>query len=288
MDQESLRVLAENRAQSDTKQLKKAIKEFYTLLKPSLPPDQLEALHTTFSITLSQLFTNLTKSSKILQTTSYEIQQYKQETLEIDQQSFETRNKIKNLVLELQRVKQERSRKVEYDLLSKIINKLPDREKGKESQSKLEKDIELLKTEEQTYSETWNTRKLAFDSIVNSLEIMQEAIRDEKAEQERRRALDDAEEEDDQVEVPSTTTTTTGVNLDPNAAEFVPGSTTTTTKPIENEGEEEDEEMKDVTSSTIEEGETQDGERTKKQSVEEEEREEGEESIEEGEMDTRS
>lgn len=97
--------------------------------------------------------------------------------------------------------------------------------------NKLEEDIELLRQEERTYSETWQTRKLAFDGIVTSLEAMQEAIRcvlrhrrsdacfclppptlnkrgwlthrnvcgnethrDEKAEQERRRALD---EEDD-------------------------------------------------------------------------------------------
>ena len=87
-----------------------------------------------------------------------------------------------------------------------------------------------MRQEERTYSETWQTRKLAFDGIVTSLEAMQEAIRcvfqartsfafclppltwdkrgwlthgdlgrlglhrDEKAEQERRRALD---EEDD-------------------------------------------------------------------------------------------
>ncbi|GAA5974965.1 hypothetical protein JCM5350_004523 [Sporobolomyces pararoseus] len=290
MDQESLRVLAENRAQSDTKQLKKAIKEFYTLLKPSLPLDQLEALHTSFSITLSQLSHHLTKSTRISQTTSYEILQYQQETLEIDQQSFETKEKIERLVKELERVKQERSRKVEYDGKSKIINKLPDREKGKESQSKLEKDIELLKSEEQTYSETWNQRKLAFDSIVNSLETMQEAIRDEKAEQERRRALDDAEEDEEEVPT-STTGGGGGASLDPNAQEFVPGSTTATnSQPAEHtvgEGEE-DEEMKDATS-TIEEGQTDDREETRtKKEQGEEEREEGEESIEEGEMDTRS
>ena len=43
--------------------------------------------------------------------------------------------------------------------------------------NKLEEDIELLRQEERTYSETWQTRKLAFDGIVTSLEAMQEAIR---------------------------------------------------------------------------------------------------------------
>ncbi|GAA5914162.1 THO complex subunit 7 family protein [Sporobolomyces salmoneus] len=271
MDQEAQRVLAESRAQSDTKQLKKAIKEFYTLLKPAHPPDQLEALHTSFSITLSQLSTHLTKSSRIQQTTSYEIQQYRQEQSEIEQQSLLTKRRIEELVEKLERAKEERSRRIEYDSLTRVINRLPDREKGQESQEKLQKDIELLKQEEQTYSETWNTRKLAFDSIVSSLETMQEAIRDEKAEQERRRALDDAEDDDEAG--PESAPLTANPSLDPNAAPFVPGSTTTTTTKEETGGDAEDEEMKEV-------------EEESTMKVEGEEKEEGEESIEEGEMDT--
>jgi len=38
-------------------------------------------------------------------------------------------------------------------------------------------DISLLKMEEENYSQTWSTRKDNFDSIVQSLETMQEAIR---------------------------------------------------------------------------------------------------------------
>lgn len=45
------------------------------------------------------------------------------------------------------------------------------------SLDKLNADIDLLRQEERTYAETWQMRKLAFDSIVTSLEAMQEAIR---------------------------------------------------------------------------------------------------------------
>ncbi|GAA5836457.1 hypothetical protein JCM3766R1_001601 [Sporobolomyces carnicolor] len=280
MDQDALRVLAENRAQSDTKQLKKAMKEFYALLKPTLPHDQLEAMHTSFSITLSQLSTHLTKSSRIQQTTAFEVAQYRQEQAEIDQQSLSTRQRIQELAQQLERAKEERSRRIEYDSLTKVINRLPDREKGLESQEKLQKDIDLLKQEEKTYSETWNTRKLAFDAIVSSLEVMQEAIRDEKAEQERRRALDDAEDDEEGAAVPGD-----GTNppLDPNAAPFVPGGTGST-EPNAAETADEDAEMAEAV--TGEERVTTEVETTEATRPGADDREEGEESIEEGEMDT--
>ncbi|GAA6014527.1 hypothetical protein JCM11491_004526 [Sporobolomyces phaffii] len=282
MDQDAQRVIADNRAQSDTKQLKKAIKEFYALLRPSLPPDQLEALHTSYSITLSQLSTHLTKSSRIRQVTAYEVAQYRTEQQEIDEQSDATRVKIEALKRRLAEAQQERSRRIEYDSKAKIILKLPDRAKGKESQEKLEDDIRMLKQEEQTYSETWSARKLAFDAIVSSLESMQEAIRDEKAEQERRRALDDAEDE----EILDVPTAGVGAALDPNALPFVPGSTSAPVAPDEAGATqenasvgEEDEEMKGI--------EEEEATGTGTTPTAREEKEEGEESIEEGEMDTR-
>lgn len=133
---------------------RKAMKEFYALLKPTLPHDQLqvsplfpeliyrptdslamtcsEAMHTSFSITLSQLSTHLTKSSRIQQTTAFEVAQYRQEQAEIDQQSLSTRQRIQELAQQLERAKEERSRRIEYDSLTKVINRLPDREKGLE------------------------------------------------------------------------------------------------------------------------------------------------------------
>jgi len=47
-----------------------------------------------------------------------------------DQASEETRSKIEELKKRLIAAKGERSRRIEYDHLSKIIGKLPDREKG--------------------------------------------------------------------------------------------------------------------------------------------------------------
>ncbi|GAA5854766.1 hypothetical protein JCM5353_006490 [Sporobolomyces roseus] len=278
MDTEALRVLAENRAQSDTKSLKKAIKEFYSLLKPTLKGDQLEASHTTFNISLDQLSTHLSKCEKIRNMTSFEIDNYHSEQLSIDQASEETRSKIEELKKRLIAAKGERSRRIEYDHLSKIIGKLPDREKGIESQKKLLDDISLLKMEEENYSQTWSTRKDNFDSIVKALETMQEAIRDEKAEQERRRALDDdndaePEPEDSQIN----TMGEGGAQLDPNAREFVPGK-----KEGEGGQEEEDVEMGEAR----EEGEEEGEEREMNKGDEGDGERKAEESVEEGEMDT--
>ncbi|GAA6064713.1 hypothetical protein JCM10212_000827 [Sporobolomyces blumeae] len=251
MDTEALRLLAEHRAQSDTKQLKKAIKEFYALLRPDVTGDHLEANHATFNITLDNLDHHLAKSRRIRDVTQFEVDHYQAEQAAIEKSSRETRVRIEALSNRLVEAQQERARRIEYDALAKTIAKLPDREKGTESKQKLQSDIDLLRQEEQTYAETWRTRKLAFDAIVESLEAMQEAIRDEKAEQERRRALD---EDDDptstEADPPSnlaaasaavgstsSTSTTThgepgqatggggaGPALDPNATPFVPGS----------------------------------------------------------------
>lgn len=105
-------------------------------------------------------------------------------------------------------------------------------------------------------------------------------LRDEKAEQERRRALDDAEDDEEGAAVPGD-----GTNppLDPNAAPFVPGGTGST-EPNAAETADEDAEMAEAV--TGEEGVTTEVETTEATRPGADDREEGEESIEEGEMDT--
>ncbi|GAA5945467.1 hypothetical protein JCM1841_002845, partial [Sporobolomyces salmonicolor] len=171
------RRLAESRAQSDTKALKKAIKDFYSLLNPSVTGEQLEAAHANFLVGLDQLEQQLAKTQRVEQVTHWEVQGYHDEASAIEQHSTETRQKLVTLGDRLIAAQQDRARRIEYDGLAKTIAKLPDRHKGVESQSKLVADIDLLRQEEQTYAATWKTRKLAFDAIVSSLEVMQEAIR---------------------------------------------------------------------------------------------------------------
>ncbi|KWU44488.1 hypothetical protein RHOSPDRAFT_34054 [Rhodotorula sp. JG-1b] len=245
MDLETLRAYAETRAQSDTKALKKTIQNFYALLAHDATGDKLLAAHSILSIGLDQLEQQLGKSKRIDKVTAAEIQEYQQEVAALERTSEETRQKLVDLRKRLEAAQQERARRIEYDAIAKTIARLPDRQKGKETLNKLEEDIELLRQEERTYSETWQTRKLAFDGIVISLEAMQEAIRDEKAEQERRRALD---EEDDaggsggggsgapgasggggpppapgSIDTGDANNTPRAGSLDPNAKPFVPG-----------------------------------------------------------------
>lgn len=248
MDLETLRAYAETRAQSDTKALKKTIQNFYALLAHDATGDKLLAAHSILSIGLDQLEQQLAKSRRIDKVTAAEIQEYQQEVAALERTSEETRQKLVDLRRRLEAAQQERARRIEYDAIAKTIARLPDRQKGKETLNKLEEDIELLRQEERTYSETWQTRKLAFDGIVTSLEAMQEAIRDEKAEQERRRALD---EEDDaggggsggggggsgapggggggpppapgSIDTGDANNTPRAGSLDPNAKPFVPG-----------------------------------------------------------------
>ncbi|BGO99588.1 hypothetical protein RTBOTA2_003405 [Rhodotorula toruloides] len=245
MDNETLRDLADVRAQSDTKALKRTIASYYALLGEEMQGEKLEAAHVSFTVALDQLAQQLAKSRRIEQVAAWEIDSYRQEVATLEQSSEETRQKLAALGEKLTSAQQERARRIEYDGIAKTIARLPDRQKGQESLDKLNADIDLLRQEERTYAETWQMRKLAFDSIVTSLEAMQEAIRDEKAEQERRRALD----EDDGEEVAAGTAGTGGAtntraqSLDPNAKPFVPGANATDAK----EGEDEKMEGVEVT-----------------------------------------
>ncbi|BGP49184.1 hypothetical protein JCM10450v2_005067 [Rhodotorula kratochvilovae] len=215
MDGETLIKLAEARAASDTKVLKKTIAAFYALLDPSASGDKLHANHASLDVALDQLAQLLDRANRIAQVTGWEIDSYRAEV-----GSLETSAKLGELGDKLRSAQQERARRIEYDGLARVIARLPDRQKGHEQHARLESDIALLLAESQTYAETWQARKLAFDAIVSSLEVMQEAIRDEKAEQERRRALD----EDDADAEDSPAAGGGAAALDPTAKEFVPGA----------------------------------------------------------------
>ncbi|BGP56259.1 hypothetical protein JCM8202_001421 [Rhodotorula sphaerocarpa] len=260
-DDAHLRQYAAVRAQSDTKPLKKAMRDFYALLADDARGDKLIAAHAVLTIGLDQLEHQLGKTRRIDLASQTEIAQYRAQVAQLEHTSEETRHRLVALRQRLEAAQQERARRIEYDAIAKTISQLPDRQKGQESLDKLNEDIERLRQEERTYAETWQARKVAFDGIVSNLETMQEAIRDEKAEQERRRALDAEEEEDDASRAAgaagaklgggsSTNGASTpaaveaeaemgedagteargpgGGSLDPNARPFVPPSSTTT------------------------------------------------------------
>ncbi|GAA5979721.1 hypothetical protein JCM11641_004064 [Rhodosporidiobolus odoratus] len=239
MDQDSLKALADVRAQIDTKILKKTVQSFYALLSADRQGQQLQASHATFLIALDQLAQHLAKQTRLDHVTQLEVDQYRRDALALSQQSDETLLKLSSLKERLERAKQERARRIEYDALAKGIAKLPDRAKGEETLDRLSSDIAHLRQEAADYSSTWQTRKEAFGDIVGRLEGMQESIRDEKAEQTRRRALDDADGDADADPDDSTTTSPSAsaddatqsksnrhsraATLDPNAQPFVPG-----------------------------------------------------------------
>ncbi|GAA6052104.1 hypothetical protein JCM3770_006633 [Rhodotorula araucariae] len=221
MDAETLIKLAEARASSDTKLLKKTIAVFYALLDPSSTGDKLHATHASLDVALDQLGELLGKADRIAQVTGWEIDSYRAEVGSLERTSAETSAKLGELRDKLRAAQQERARRIEYDALARVIVRLPDRQKGHEQHARLEGDIALLRAESRTYAETWQARKLAFDAIVSSLEVMQEAIRDEKAEQERLRALD---EDDADAEDTPPAGAAGSAALDPTAQEFVPGA----------------------------------------------------------------
>ncbi|GAA5916768.1 hypothetical protein JCM6882_003054 [Rhodosporidiobolus microsporus] len=275
--------LAEARAQLDTKALKKTIKEFYAILSPSSSPEQLQAAHATFLIGLDQLAQHLGKAERIEQVTGWEVEGYRSEVASLEHASSETRQRLQSLEARLAQAQQERARRIEYDGLARVIGKLPDRAKGDETITRLSSDIAVLQSESAEYAQTWAARKEAFGDIVGRLVGMQEAIRDEKAEQDRRRALDDADADADGDEAdesaaaasaPMTASNSNAAPLDPNAKEFVPAGA----MGGGGEGGEEDVEMAEGGEAAEEEEaqEQEGGEASRKGS---EEREEGEMSV---------
>ncbi|KAK4054601.1 hypothetical protein OIO90_003413 [Microbotryomycetes sp. JL221] len=189
-----LQELARLRAQHDAKALKKAIKDFYRLTQPAVAVDELQAAHEIFQGSLEHLTAQLARTKRLRHVTEVEVKGYVEEAAQSDAGSAHATERIALLKAELTSAQRERARRVEYDALARTINSLPSREKGLETRARLEADILALKQEENAYEDTWEQRRQAFDAIVTSLEAMREAIRDEKAEQERRRALDEDDE----------------------------------------------------------------------------------------------
>ncbi|GAA5847492.1 hypothetical protein JCM9279_000510 [Rhodotorula babjevae] len=241
MDGETLVKLAESRVLiSDTKLLKKVVLSFHALLDPSAQGDRLFAAHASFDVALSQFAHSLARADHIAAVTASEVSSYRLEAATLARTGDDTSSALGHLGEQLRAAQQERARRIEYDARARVIQRLPDRHKGLEQQQRLESDIALLESESRTYAETWQARKVAFDAIVDGLQVMQEAIRDEKAEQERRRALDeddaDADADADAVldddAAPSAAAAAAApapaaapaLALDPRAQEFVPGA----------------------------------------------------------------
>ncbi|BGP17087.1 hypothetical protein JCM10213_006883 [Rhodosporidiobolus nylandii] len=275
MDSEALKHLADTRAQSDVKLLKKTIKEFYALLSPSLSAEELQAAHATFLIGLDQLKQHLAKKDRVEAVAAWEVDEYRRDAAALETSSLETRSKLTELEARLQRAQQDRARRIEYDAKAREIAKVVTREKGEESLARLTSDLSSLCSEASEYAQTWAQRHAAFSEIVSALGGMMEGIRDEKAEQARRRALDDADGEDeDAAGGTASAPMTAQTSLDPNAKPFVPGEAAPPTAEGGGEGGE-DVEMRDQEQEQ-EGGEGQEAQETQGSREDGEEREDGE------------
>ncbi|KAM0789421.1 hypothetical protein ACM66B_000246 [Microbotryomycetes sp. NB124-2] len=195
MSQDALHELARTRAQHDAKALKRAIKDFYRLAQPTIASDELQSAHLVLQGSLEHLAAQLANVNRLEHVTATEITRYTREAHHFDEASARANQKIKDLKAQLAEAEQERARRIQYDAMARRIATLPDREKGAETRARLEADIAALRRDEMAYAETWTQRRQAFDAIVASLETMSEAIREEKADQDRLRALDEDDAE---------------------------------------------------------------------------------------------
>ncbi|KAK4054278.1 hypothetical protein OIV83_001304 [Microbotryomycetes sp. JL201] len=210
MSQDALHELARTRAQHDAKALKRTIKDFYRLAQPTIASDELSDIRHGRVQSLEHLAAQLAKITRLEHVTAAEMRHYRDEAEHYDAASAEVTRKIHELKAQLAEAEQDRARRIEYDAMSRKISALPDREKGAETRARLEADIATLRRDEMAYAETWTQRRQAFDAIVASLESMSEAIREEKAEQDRLRALDEDDAEPN------------ASSLNPDAAPFEP------------------------------------------------------------------
>ena len=164
------------------------------------------AAHASFDVALSQFAHSLARADHIAAVTASEVSSYRLEAANLSTTADDTSSALGDLGDQLARAQRERARRIEYDALARVIQRLPDRHKGLEcvhlslhflpssasprltplprtspparrQQQRLESDIALLESESRTYAETWQARKVAFDAIVDGLQVMQEAIR---------------------------------------------------------------------------------------------------------------
>ncbi|KAG0149004.1 hypothetical protein CROQUDRAFT_105345 [Cronartium quercuum f. sp. fusiforme G11] len=180
--------------------------------------DRLYMQHAAFLIELNTLTRSLSESKgvRMLQMTARELEGLEREKIRLESEALAETSRIAELELELEDARRERKNKIQYEEIGKEVRRFGDRfqsagfdplvfvasdsfgltREGSRIDG-LAKEINTLLEEQRLYAERWKSRRDQFDTVVLNLEVLQESIREEKADADRKNALNDDDVDDD-------------------------------------------------------------------------------------------
>lgn len=162
--------------------------------------DQLYMQHASFLVELNSLTRLLSESRgiRMLQMTALELEGLEKEKVRLESEALEETSRIAQLELELEDARRERKNKIQYEEIGKEVRRYGDRFTSAGRISGLAKEITNLLDDQRLYTERWKSRRDQFDTVVSNLEVLQESIKEEKADADRKKALNDDDADDDE------------------------------------------------------------------------------------------
>lgn len=208
--------------------------------------EEIKILHFNFLIELKYLIKSLKefKGNKFINLNQSELKQLELNQVNLEQNILDEKFKIKQLELSLDQVRKQRKNKILYEEIGKEVRRFSDRFQSADRINGLAREIQSLLDEQGFYAERWASRRAQFDTVISNLEVLQESIKEEKADADRKKALNDDESDDGNIaeevveggagnatgggeegveeESEKITKETSGGGLNPNAASFHP------------------------------------------------------------------
>ncbi|KAA1068893.1 hypothetical protein PGT21_005057 [Puccinia graminis f. sp. tritici] len=163
--------------------------------------EELEIIHMSFILELRQLVKTLkeVKGSRAVLLNHSESRQLQVEKTRLENHALDEKLKINHLESLLDQARRERRNKIQYEEIGKEVRRFSDRFQSADRINGLAREIESLLEEQGFYAERWASRRAQFDTVISKLEVLQESIKEEKADADRKKALNDDESDDGNI-----------------------------------------------------------------------------------------
>ncbi|WAR60296.1 hypothetical protein PtB15_9B233 [Puccinia triticina] len=163
--------------------------------------EELQIVHMSFILELRQLIKTLKelKGTRAVELNRSESRQLEIERNRLEEQARQEKLKILNLESQLDQARRDRRNKIQYEEIGKEVRRFSDRFQSADRINGLAREIESLLEEQGFYAERWASRRAQFDTVISNLEVLQESIKEEKADADRKKALNDDESDDGNI-----------------------------------------------------------------------------------------
>lgn len=163
--------------------------------------EEIKIIHMSFLIELNNLIKTLKdfKLSKVIDLCKSELNQLEIERINLEDQASKEKMLIQDLEFQLEQARRDRKNKMLYEEIGKEVRRFSDRFQSADRINGLAREIDSLLEEQGFYAERWASRRAQFDTVILNLEVLQESIKEEKADADRKKALNDDESEDGNI-----------------------------------------------------------------------------------------